>query len=221
MKLGKKVNIKKLILFEDNHLFVVNKPTGLSSLPNEGMEDIVTICKDYIKQRDDKKGNVFLHPAHRLDKGVSGILVMAKTSKALSRLNEQIRDKTWEKIYICELERPLPEESGELIHYLCKRKYYTDVYSTQQKDSKEAILEYKDLGEGFYEIKLKTGRYHQIRAQTAFMKSPIVGDKKYKAKTKRDRIHLHHYKLTFFHPVSKEKIILENFPSFMKKRKFK
>lgn len=200
------MNVKQSILFEDNHLLVINKPAGLSSLPNEGMEDVLTICKAYIKKRDEKKGNVFLHPVHRLDRKVSGALVMAKSQKALSRLNEQIREKLWDKEYICELENILPESSGVLEHFLCKRKFFADVYSTEKAGAKKAILSYVHLKDRFYLVSLQTGRYHQIRAQMSFMKCPIVGDKKYGSKTKRSQIHLHHHKVIFPHPVTKESL---------------
>lgn len=210
------MNIADIILYEDNHLLVVNKPAGLASLPNDGMADIVTEVKAFLKERDEKKGNVFLQPVHRLDKSVSGILVMAKTSKALSRLNEQIREKRWKKIYIAELTKELPDEEGELNHFLCKRQFYADVYTTKKLFSKEAKLSYKHLHDRCYEIELFTGRYHQIRAQMGFVKCPIVGDEKYGAKKRKSKqLHLHHARLSFYHPVSKDQLIIDSNPIFL------
>jgi len=210
------MNVEEIILYEDNHLLIIDKPSGYASLPNDGVDDILTVVKAFIKERDDKPGNVFLAPVHRLDKQVSGILVLAKTSKALSRLNEQIRDKTWTKVYIAELIDSLPSEKGTLKHFLCKRQYYADVYSSKRPHSKEAILEYEHLHDHFYKVTLHTGRYHQIRAQMSFVKCPIVGDQKYKApKRKSKRIHLHHACLTIKHPVSNELMTIDSKPKFM------
>ncbi len=207
--------LNELILYEDNHILVVNKPANLASLPNEGMNDIVTEMKEFLKMRDGKKGNVFLHPVHRLDRAVSGILVMAKTSKALSRLNEQIREKSWKKVYIANLSKNLPQESGKLIHHLCKREFFSDVYTSKKPFSKEAILYYRHLRDHFYEIELETGRYHQIRAQLGFMKCPIVGDQKYGGgKHPSGNIQLHHAKLTFYHPVTKSEVVIDSKPVF-------
>lgn len=210
------MNVENLILFEDNHLFIINKPAGYASLPNDGVDDIISEAKAFIKARDKKAGNVFLAPVHRLDKQVSGILVCAKTSKALSRLNEQIRNKEWEKIYVAEVVKPLEKDCGKLVHYLCKRQFYADCYSSERPFSKKAILTYKKIKEGFYEICLETGRYHQIRAQLSFMNSPIVGDQKYNApKRKSRKIHLHHARLTFKHPVTKKSLLIDSKPEFM------
>ena len=210
------MRVEDIILLEDSHLLVVDKPAGLSCLPNEGMEDMLTIIKEYIKQRDEKKGNVFLQPVHRLDKDVSGILVFAKTSKALSRLNEQIREKQWKKTYFAKLSGKLPNQEGTLTHYLCKRKFHADVYLEKRAFAKEATLHYKLIKDNIYQIELITGRYHQIRAQLSFMKCPIVGDKKYgSANVKSNRLHLHHAHLIFYHPVTKEEITLDSKPIFL------
>ncbi|MCH9811851.1 RluA family pseudouridine synthase [bacterium] len=205
------MDIENSILLEDNHLLVVNKPAGLSSLPNDGMEDVVTILKAYIKERDEKPGNVFLTPVHRLDKQVSGILVLAKTSKAVSRMNEQIREMKFKKTYVAQLTNPLPQDEGELCHHLVKRQFYADVYSSPRKFSKEAILRYRHLHDNLYEIELETGRYHQIRAQMGFVKCPIIGDQKYgAAKRKNKTIRLHHTRLHFFHPITNEEVIIDS-----------
>lgn len=209
------MNVEDIILYEDNHLLIIDKPAGFSSLPNQGDEDILTLMKELLKARDNKK-NVFLHPVHRLDKQVSGILVMAKTSKALSRLNEQIREKKWKKIYIAKLSNKLPSIDGELVHFITKRKFYADVYSIKKPYSKEAVLHYRHIKDTLYEIELKTGRYHQIRAQMGFMKCPIIGDHKYGAKKRKSKhIYLHHAKLTFHHPVQKQNLLIDSKPMFL------
>ena len=210
------MDLKNCILYEDNHLLIVNKPSGIAVLPNDGMEDMTTIMKDTIKRRDKKPGKVFLHPVHRIDRWVSGIVVFAKTSKALSRINNDIREKLWKKKYIAELIRPLAQEQGELCHYLCKRQYIAEVYLEPRPYSKEAILHFSHLRGNFYEVELKTGRYHQIRAQMAFMNSPITGDQKYGApKAANAHIHLHHANLVLIHPITKEQVIIDSKPPFM------
>lgn len=211
-----KMNVKDRILYEDNHLLVIDKPAGFTSLPNEGMEDVVTFVKDFIKKRDKKPGNVFLTPVHRLDKQVSGILVMAKTSKAVSRMNEQMRDMKFKKTYIAQLLNLLPQEEGELKHHLVKRQFFADVYSSPRAFSKEAILHYKHLHDNFYEIELTTGRYHQIRAQMGFVKCPVVGDQKYGAPKKKSKaLRLHHARLIFPHPITKEPLEIDSKPLFL------
>lgn len=210
------MSTKDMILYEDNHLFIIDKPAGISSLPNEGMDDILTDMKEYIKMRDKKEGNVYLMPVHRLDKHVSGILVMAKTSKALSRLNKSIREMEFKKTYICELTHLLPYDDGELVHHLVKRQFFSDVYNKPKVFSKEAILHYHRLHGNFYEIELVTGRYHQIRAQVSFMGCPIVGDHKYGAPNRRTKtMHLHHARLSFPHPISKEILKIDSKPIFL------
>lgn len=175
------MNLKECLLFEDNHLLILNKPSGLSVLPNEGMLDLLTISKDFLKQRDQKEGGVFLHPVHRIDRWVSGIVVFAKTSKALSRLNEQIREKLWKKVYIAELVKKLPTDKGTLTHYIRKRQFLAEVFDKKVPHSKQALLKFSHICDHFYHIELDTGRYHQIRGQMSFMKCPIVGDQKYGA----------------------------------------
>ena len=210
------MDFEKAVLFEDNHLLIINKPSGYASLPNEGSDDIVWEAKKYLREKYQKKGNIFVHPIHRLDKIVSGILVMAKTSKALSRLNEQLRNKMWQKEYTAQLDSPLPDNKGTLVHYLCKRKYFSSVHTTEHEFTKKAILHYEHMHDRYYKIRLETGRYHQIRAQMGFMKSPICGDKKYGSTGKRNHaIDLHHSKLVMFHPISKEKIKIDSPPGFI------
>jgi len=133
----------------------------------------------------------------------------------LSRLNEQIRQKCWKKLYIAKLSKHLPQKSGKLVHHLCKREFFAEVYHRKRPFSKEAILYYRHLKDYFYEIELETGRYHQIRAQLAFMMCPIDGDEKYGgSKHPSGIIQLHHAKLTFYHPVTKNEIVIDSKPAF-------
>ena len=141
---------------------------------------------------------------------------MAKTSKALSRLNKQIREMEFKKFYIAELTNLLPDDEGELVHHLVKRQFYSDVYERPRVFSKEAILHYYRIRDHFYEVELTTGRYHQIRAQMGFMGCPIVGDHKYGAPNKRTKtLHLHHTKLVLSHPVTKEELVIDSKPIFL------
>ncbi len=195
------------ILYEDNHLLIIDKPSCLLTLPSEGVVDsALERSKIYLKEAYQKPGNVYLHQIHRLDRSASGILVMAKTSKALSRLNEQIRDGLWEKTYLARTEKLPKEMQGELIHYLKKEDYRTRVVAKGTPLAKEAHLTYKVRQDGLLEILLHTGRYHQIRAQLAAIGCPIRGDQKYGSTMKgaSEGIDLHHAKLRFIHPVHKE-----------------
>ncbi len=203
------------ILFEDQHLLIIDKPPGLLTLPSEGVTDsALERGKAYIKEKYQKPGNVFLHQVHRLDRSASGILVMAKTSKALSRLNEQIREGLWEKTYLARTERLPKQPQGELIHFLKKGDYRTEVVPEGTPLAKEARLTYKVREDGLLEIVLDTGRYHQIRAQLAAIGCPIRGDQKYGATTKGPSvgIDLHHWKLKFVHPVRKEIMYINTKP---------
>ncbi len=204
-----KFSVKDLeILYEDNHLLALNKPVGLLTQPNEtdspSLEDF---AKVYIKKKYHKKGNVFLHPIHRLDKPVSGIVLFARTSKALSRLNAQMRARTMIKTYAAKVEGHLKKKSGELRHYLTHSSHRAKVGKTSL--AKEAILSYTVKKEYAHSslllVILHTGRYHQIRAQFAHIGHPLIGDTKYGA-TKNSRIALHHAQLIFHHPITNETI---------------
>ena len=197
------------VLYLDNHLLAVNKPAGLLTQPNDtDNPDLETQAKAWIKEKFQKKGNVFLHPIHRLDKPVSGIVLFARTSKALSRLNAQMRQKAIQKIYFAQVEGHLSSDKGELRHTLSHEAYHAKVSS----QGKEAHLSYRvlyaDAQSTFVEIDLHTGRYHQIRAQFSYIGHPIVGDIKYGSIHKTPRIALHHMKSLFEHPISKEQVTL-------------
>lgn len=191
------------ILYVDNHLLAVNKPAGLLTQPNgSGHPDLETRAQAWVKKTYGKPGNVFLHPIHRLDKPVSGIVLFARTSKALSRLNEQMRSRTLIKIYHAEVERrPIPAE-GELRTPLTHGNHCALVQ--EGPNSKEAHLSYRTLetkpATTLLEVTLHTGRYHQIRAQLAHIGHPICGDTKYGAQPTSKPLALTHTTLKLLHP---------------------
>lgn len=208
-------SIDNRILYEDNHLFVINKNSGeLVQGDKTGDVPLIENIKQFIKVRDKKPGNVYLGLIHRLDRPTSGVLIFAKTSKALSRMNEMFKTRDVEKLYWAIVEGKVEQKFERLEHYLRKnqKKNLVTVFTQPTKDAKKAILEYKVLGEldnyTLLEIDLYTGRSHQIRSQLSFIGNPIKGDLKYGSKrSNRDgSISLHARKISFIHPVSKETI---------------
>lgn len=199
-------NIMVNVLFEDNHLLILEKPAGLLTIAGGTEEDnLQDQGKEYLKTSKNKPGNVFLEPVHRLDRPVSGIVLFAKTSKALSRLNAAMREGKYEKIYRASVENPFEKLEGNLVHYLFHNDYQADVVTKGHPQAKEARLSYRVLENGPFplvEITLETGRYHQIRAQMGAIGHPIVGDTRYGSKTPLSRIKLHHCQLSFQHPVT-------------------
>lgn len=199
------------ILFEDNHLLLVEKPPNLLSQPSgTDLPSSEEMAKEWIKEKYQKKGNVYLHAVHRLDKPVSGILLFAKTSKALSRLQEEMREMKMKKIYIAEVEGIIEKEEMVLEHYLVHKDKEAVVVERSHPEAKFAKLHLKVLQRKqkttLIQIELKTGRYHQIRAQLKAVFHPIVGDVKYGSKIPSSRVHLHHECLEFTHPVTKENL---------------
>ena len=201
------------ILYEDNHLLVVNKHSGDLVQPDpSGKSALEDQIKAYIKVRDAKPGRVFLGVVHRIDRPVSGAVVFAKTSKALVRLNEMIREGEIKKYYWALVEnRPEPEE-GALKHYILRdgRTNRSKAYAQPKGDAKEARLNYAMKGAGTHytllEVELLTGRHHQIRAQLSAIGCPIRGDLKYGAKRSipGGGISLHSRRVCFDHPVRHE-----------------
>ncbi|MCT7905160.1 tRNA pseudouridine synthase C [Candidatus Ornithobacterium hominis] len=211
---------KPEILWEDNHLMIVNKACGdLVQGDKTGDESLLDKIKAFIKIRDNKSGNVYLGLVHRLDRPTSGVVIFAKTSKALGRMNQMFKNREVDKIYwaITEPANPNIPEKATLEHYLKKnsKKNFVSVYHQPTKDAKKAILHYELKQKlnhfWWYEIRLETGRSHQIRAQLASIGASIKGDLKYGAsRSNRDGgIHLHARSAAFIHPVSKEKILVE------------
>jgi 23S rRNA pseudouridine1911/1915/1917 synthase len=204
------------ILYEDNHLIAVNKPSGLLSQSTKDEEDsLENGLKQWLKERDKKPGNVFLGVIHRLDKPASGIVLFAKTSKALSRLNQVMRDKEFKKTYYALVEGSVENDEAILKHFLRHDDHRAHVSHREDKDAKEACLHYtvirRDQTTSLLQIDLKTGRYHQIRAQCAAIGHPIVGDTKYGSHISYEsgQIALHHGCLEFCHPVTKKALRIE------------
>ncbi len=207
------------VLYSDNHIIVVNKSAGIATQSEEG-ESVEAHVKLWAKEHYEKKGAVFVHAAHRLDKPVSGIVVLAKTSKALSRLQESFRSKDVQKTYIAWVEGVLKEESALLEDYLLHEEFRSSICSSINPKGKKASLSYKvkkaTARASLVEIDLHTGRYHQIRLQFSHRGHPIVNDLKYGGSQVAgvESIALQHAKVTFPHPISKEKLVFEApFPS--------
>lgn len=203
------------VLYEDNHLLVVNKHCGDLVQPDtEGDSALENEIKAWIKRRDKKPGAVFLGVVHRIDRPVSGAVLFAKTSKALARLNEMIKNRQIVKTYWAVVESSLPEDEGTLIHHISRdgRTNRAKAYDKPQKDSKEARLHYKLIASSknyrLLEVDLQTGRHHQIRCQLSRIGAPIRGDLKYGAphSNKGGGISLHSRSLEFAHPVTKEQV---------------
>lgn len=202
----------KLVLFEDNHLLVVNKPAGmLTQADNTGDPCLLDHAKNYIKIKESKTGNIFIGLVHRLDRPVSGIVVLAKTSKALARMNDLFKNKNIVKTYHALVKKTGMQSDATLENYIRKdnKALVARVYNKEVANSKKAILHYKILcsenGYTTLEIQLETGRFHQIRAQLSNAGMPIVGDVKYGYPVpKKDRsILLHAASIEFEHPVKK------------------
>jgi 23S rRNA pseudouridine1911/1915/1917 synthase len=203
------------ILFEDNHLLVINKPAGmLAQGDNTGDVSVLEALKAYIKKRDKKPGNVYLGLVHRLDRPTSGVMVLAKSSKALPRLNKQFVDKTSQKIYWAMVAGTGQKERATLVHYLLRKPKQNKsfAYPKEVPNSKLAELSYSVRKQfdrySLLEIVLKTGRHHQIRAQLSYEGMLIKGDVKYGASrpNKDGSIHLHARALTIVHPTLKDKM---------------
>jgi 23S rRNA pseudouridine1911/1915/1917 synthase len=203
------------VLYEDNHLIAINKTCSeIVQGDKTGDTPLSEIVKQWIKVKHNKPGNVFLGVTHRLDRPVSGVVLFAKTSKALERMNELFRLGEIKKTYWAIVKNPPAQPEGELVHYLVRNEKQNKsyAYDTEKPGSKKAILSYKLVAksDNYYllEINLKTGRHHQIRCQLAKMNCPIKGDLKYgfDRSNKDGGISLHSRKAQFIHPVSKEKI---------------
>ena len=203
------------ILFEDNHLMVINKPPGvLAQGDNTKDRSVLDIVKNIIKIRDNKPGKVYLGLVHRLDRPTSGVMVLAKTSKALSRLNKQFTEKTTSKTYWAIVSGTAADTPTRLSHFLIRKQAQNKSYAHRKEvpNSKFSELIYtkkRDLDRyTLLEIELLTGRHHQIRAQLSAEGLIIKGDLKYGAKrpNKDGSIHLHARKLTIIHPTLKEPI---------------
>jgi|GEM_PF-1931 len=207
------------VVYEDNHIIVVNKTASeIVQADKTGDTPLSETVKQYLKEKYQKPGNVFLGVTHRLDRPVSGLVIFAKTSKALTRLNEMFRTSEVKKTYWAVVKNAPQEPEGELVHFLVRNEKQNKSYAYDKEvpNSKKAILHYRLIGhsENYYllEVDLKTGRHHQIRCQLAKMGCPIKGDLKYGSPRSNPdgSICLHARRVRFIHPVSKELIELES-----------
>ncbi len=205
---------KLTILYEDNHVIVALKPQNLASCPDEsGDSNLLDLIKAYVKETYDKKGNVYIGLVHRLDRPTGGVMVFAKTSKAAGRLGEQMKSGDFDKRYLTVLNGTPSPLQGTLTGYLKKNTVNNMVYlGTQATDgAKFASLDYRVLQSNerycLAEIKLHTGRSHQIRVQTAGIAHPVYGDMRYGGeRAQKGKLALWAYSLSFTHPVSKERM---------------
>ncbi len=208
---GGRVMIK--VLYEDNHLLVVVKPENIPSQKDSSNDkDMTSYVKDYLKEKYNKPGNVYVGLVHRLDRPTGGIMVFAKTSKAASRLTEQIRNNEMHKCYLAVIEGILDKKEGTIKD---KIKRLDNGDSVISEDGKEAILNYQVIAEkdnmSLINIDLLTGRHHQIRVQFANLGHPLCGDQRYN-KQDKTQLALFAYQLEFIHPVKKEKMVFTEYP---------
>ena len=210
--------IEKNILFEDNHLLAVKKECGILSQPDQtGGKDLFNLCKNYIKIKYEKPGNVYVGLLHRLDLHVSGITLFAKTSKAAKRVADMFQSRDVKKFYNAVVENSVEPAEDRLQDQIKKDEKTRTAFSSE--DGADAELAYRLLKKGFchstpvslLEIELFTGRFHQIRFQFSSRGYPVLGDKKYGSKEKADHkcIYLHASKLIFQHPITKEELTIE------------
>ena len=206
------------VVYEDNHIIVVNKTASeIVQADKTGDTPLSETVKQYLKEKYQKPGNVFLGVTHRLDRPVSGLVIFAKTSKALTRLNEMFRAGEVKKTYWAVVKNAPKESEGELVHFLVRNEKQNKSYAYDKEvpNSKKAVLDYRLIGrsDNYYllEVDLKTGRHHQIRCQLAKMGCPINGDLKYGSPRSNPdgSICLHARRVRFVHPVSKELIELK------------
>ncbi len=205
------------VLYEDNHIIAVNKRVGdIVQGDKTGDKPLSDVVKEYIKDKYNKPGDVFLGVVHRLDRPTTGTVVFARTSKALTRLNDLFKNRETQKTYWAVVKKMPPSPEGELIHYLKRneKNNTSKAHSKEVPGSKKASLDYKVIKElnNYFalEVNLHTGRHHQIRAQLSAVGCPIKGDLKYGAERSNPDggIHLHARKLSFIHPVVKETIAI-------------
>lgn len=216
--------MKERILYEDNHLLVVNKTSGVLVQGDKTGDRVITdIYKYYLKEKYNKPGNVFLQPAHRLDRPTSGCLILTRTSKATTRVTKLFRDNEVKKCYLVMSHGVTKERKGELIHYLKKdgSRNITKAYLEPGTNRKKAHLHYElihsENDRHLYLVSPTTGRSHQIRVQMALIGAPIMGDVKYGGKKHNDEraILLHCWEMTFLHPTKKELMTVSCEPQWL------
>ena len=209
------------VLYEDNHIIVVRKDPNIPSQADKTEDlDMLTIIKDYLKEKYNKPGNVYIGLVHRLDRPVGGVMVFAKTSKAASRLSNQVREKIFKKKYLAVVDGKFDRENGILEDYLYKDEInnISKVVKPEKKNAKLAKLDYKVLAYNevknlsLVKVNLHTGRHHQIRVQLSHAGHSIFGDQKYGTRGRGKQIALWAYELTIQHPVSKEEMTFKCLP---------
>lgn len=209
------------VIYEDNHIIVVEKPVNIPSQGDKtGDIDMLTIIKEYLKEKYMKPGNVYLGLVHRLDRPVGGVMVFAKTSKAAARLSEEVRNKTFTKTYLVIVNGKMEAKNGTLEDYLLKneKKNISKVVKEGTKNSKYASLDYEvlkyneEINLSVLKINLHTGRHHQIRVQLSSRNHSIYGDQKYGGRGHGKQITLWAYSLKILHPITKEEMIFKSIP---------
>ena len=209
------------VLYEDNHIIVVVKPANIPSQGDKtGDIDMLTIIKKYLIKKYNKKGDAYLGLIHRLDRPVGGVMVFAKTSKAASRLSEQVRNKEFKKRYLVIVDGKLKKNKGSFEDYLVKneRTNLSRVADEKTKNAKKALLDYEiikyndETDLSLVKVDLHTGRHHQIRVQFSSRGHSIYGDQKYGTRGRGKQICLYAYSLTIKHPITKEEMTFENVP---------
>ena len=209
------------VLYEDNHIIVVVKPVNIPSQGDKtGDEDMLTIIKKYLKEKYNKPGDVYLGLVHRLDRPTGGVMVFARTSKAASRLSEQVRNKEFHKKYLCIVDGKMENTKGTFRDFLLKNEKtnMSKVVKEGTKNSKEAILDYEvikyneEINMSVVKVDLHTGRHHQIRVQFSSRNHSLSGDQKYGTRGRGKGLALWAYSLSFVHPVKKEAMTFEDYP---------
>ena len=209
------------VIYEDNHIIVVEKPVNIPSQGDKtGDIDMLTLVKQYIKEKYNKPGEVYLGLVHRLDRPVGGVMVFARTSKAAARLSEQVREKQFKKKYLVIADGKFKNQKGTLQDYLLKneRLNTSKVVKEGTKNSKLAILDYEvlkyneEIDLSLVKINLHTGRHHQIRVQLSNFGHSICGDQKYGTRGRGKQICLWAYELTILHPTTKEEMVFKVLP---------
>lgn len=205
------------VLYEDNHVLCVEKPVNVPVNEDDSHDpDLLSMCKEYLKEKYNKPGNVYLGLIHRLDRPVGGVMVFAKTSKAASRLSEAVRTHAISKEYLAVLDGRLTQKSDTLTDYLIKDHHTNMVRTTDEKHGKKSQLDYEVLAENsrhtLVHIHLKTGRSHQIRVQFSSRNFPLVYDQRYNPHPGKGQIALFACRLSFPHPTTKEMITVSCLP---------
>ncbi len=209
------------VIYEDNHIIVVEKKPNIPSQGDKTNDiDMLTIVKQYIKEKYNKPGEVYLGLIHRLDRPVGGVMVFAKTSKAASRLSEQVRNKVFKKKYLTIVDGKMEQEKASLEDYLLKneKNNLSKVVNEKTKNAKQAKLDYEvltynnEINLSVLKIDLHTGRHHQIRVQLSSRGHSIYGDQKYGTRGRGKQIALWAYSLTILHPITKEEMTFISIP---------